>query len=118
MCLNKHYHADGVVGLTSLRMGPNPEDIYPHMSPLGFPKLPTFLGALINLQQLDISMAGENNTIEGSMHASATCDSSTGVKQLPIAVGHTSSNTASLRQHQQISVYSTALVRKKRIDYF
>lgn len=43
--------------LTSLRMGPNPEDIFPHSSPLGFPRLPSFISALGCLQQIDISLA-------------------------------------------------------------
>jgi len=46
-----------LTALTSLRMGPNPEDIYPHSSPLGFPRLPSFLASLSRLQQIDISMA-------------------------------------------------------------
>ncbi|WIA35208.1 hypothetical protein OEZ86_003671 [Tetradesmus obliquus] len=43
--------------LTSLFMGPNPEDIFPHSSPLGFPRLPNFLRGLQHLQHLDISVA-------------------------------------------------------------
>ncbi|KAF8060481.1 Gspt2 [Scenedesmus sp. PABB004] len=46
-----------LTGLTSLRMGPNPEDLHPHASPLGFPRLPAFLAAMGNLQSLDISVA-------------------------------------------------------------
>lgn len=46
-----------LAALTSLRMGPNPEDIFPHSSPLGFPRLPSFLGSLVRLQQIDICMA-------------------------------------------------------------
>lgn len=46
-----------LTALTSLRMGPNPEDIFPHCSPLGFPRLPSFVGSLSRLQQIDISMA-------------------------------------------------------------
>ncbi|KAF6264354.1 hypothetical protein COO60DRAFT_177559 [Scenedesmus sp. NREL 46B-D3] len=46
-----------LTGLTSLRMGPNPEDIFPHSSPLGFPRLPSFLQTLQHLQHLDISIA-------------------------------------------------------------
>jgi hypothetical protein len=38
-------------------MGPNPEDIFPHTSPLGFPRLPSFISALGCLQQIDISLA-------------------------------------------------------------
>ena len=46
-----------LTALSSLRMGHNPEDIFPHSSPLGFPRLPSFLGALSRLQHIDISMA-------------------------------------------------------------
>jgi hypothetical protein len=46
-----------LTNLTSLRMGPNPEDIFPHSSPLGFPRLPSFLRTLQHLQRLDISVA-------------------------------------------------------------
>jgi hypothetical protein len=46
-----------LTALTSLRMGPNPEDIFPHTSPLGFPRLPSFLRSLSLLQHIDISMA-------------------------------------------------------------
>lgn len=46
-----------LAALTSLRMGPNPEDIFPHSSPLGFPRLPSFLASLGRLQQIDICMA-------------------------------------------------------------
>jgi hypothetical protein len=46
-----------LTSLTSLRMGPNPEDVCQHSSPLGFPRLPAFLAGLGRLQCLDISMA-------------------------------------------------------------
>ena len=46
-----------LTGLTSLRMGPNPEDVSQHTSPLGFGRLPSFISALSGLQRLDIAMA-------------------------------------------------------------
>jgi hypothetical protein len=46
-----------LTGLTSLRMGPNPEDVSQHRSPLGFGRLPSFISALSGLQHLDIAMA-------------------------------------------------------------
>lgn len=51
-----------LTALTSLRMGPNPEDIFPHSSPLGFPRLPSFLASLSLLQHIDISMADSATT--------------------------------------------------------
>jgi hypothetical protein len=38
-------------------MGPNPEDVFPHASPLGFSRLPAFLSSLSALETLDISLA-------------------------------------------------------------
>ena len=56
-----------LTGLTSLRMGPNPEDANPKASPLGFPRLPAFLSRLRSLKLIDVSVADAANypTIQG-----------------------------------------------------
>lgn len=46
-----------LLALTSLRMGPNPDDQTRQRSPLGFARLPSFISALSGLQHLDITMA-------------------------------------------------------------
>jgi hypothetical protein len=60
-------HLSTLTGLTSLRMGPNPEDADPKASPLGFPRVPAFLAELHNLKVIDISVADAPNypTIQG-----------------------------------------------------
>ena len=102
-----------LTALTSLRMGPNPEDIFPHTSPLGFPQVPSFIGSLLRLREVDISMADSATTasltaldlwpishvpdvkltlradtsIRTVAHLPASISSVTGLNQLTVQVG-------------------------------
>lgn len=70
-------HLTRLSALTSLRVGPNAEDSTPKASPLGFPRLPGFLGAMPNLRYLDISIA------DVAQHASITAINFDPIAKIP-----------------------------------